>query len=374
MSFSLVDWLSDLKERRVFRVAAIYAAIAWAVVEVSDVVVPATGMPDWVITTVVILAMLGFPVVVILAWVFDVGKDGIVRTKPGSATGILAIVFSLSLLIVGTAGMVWLLKPGLESDQQKQETAQRAPAADNSVAVLPFENLSADPDNAYFADGLTDTLLHMLAGVRELKVAARTSSFAFKGEDRDIRDIAAAIGVSHVLEGSVQRDDKRIRVTAQLIRADDGYHVWSRNFDALLEDVFTIQDEIAGEVANELAASMLEKGEQLKPEGVDTSDLTAYELYLEARESRIAGGVEGLTRSIQLLQRAVLQDPGFLDAKTELALNLAAVKSFQPGPELDDAITLLGQTRKPLNGYRLAANASHTSAADIPEPRKGLSG
>jgi TolB-like protein/Tfp pilus assembly protein PilF len=354
LSFDFGDWLADLRRRQVFRVAAIYAAIAWGAVEVSDIVVPATGMPDWVLTTVVILAMLGFPVAVVLAWVFDVGKDGIVRAEPGSATGILTIVFSLALLFVGTAGMVWLLKPGLESGPTGPETVQRSAAAPNSVAVLPFENLSADPDNAYFVDGLTDTLLHMLAGVEKLKVAARTSSFAFRGQDRDIRDIADAIGVSHVLEGSVQRDEDRIRVTAQLIRADDGYHVWSRNFDAQLEDIFTIQDEIAGEVAGELVASMLAPGERPRPEGVDTTNVAAYDLYLQAMENRQVGGIEAMTESILLLRRAVVLDSDFQDARTELALHLAALNTFQAGPELEEAVVLLDQV--------LVADPEHVKA------------
>ena len=352
MSFDFSDWISDLRRRQVFRVAAIYAAVVWAAVEVADVVVPAFGLPDWVLTAVVILAILGFPVAVVLAWIFDVGKDGIVRTKPGSATGIVTILLSVSLLVLCTAGMVWLLAPGLEEGDAKPLRVSEAAA--NSVAVLPFENLSANPDNEYFSDGLTDTLLHMLASVEQLEVAARTSSFAFKNQGRDIREIAAAIGVAYVLEGSVQRVADRIRVTAQLIRADDGYRVWSKSFDDVIEDVFAIQDDIAGEVASKLAASIPASGTRLRPEGVDTSNFEAYDLFLQARENRHRASIEKMTQSIQLLQRAVVLDPDFLDAKAELALNLAALKSFQPGPELQDAVALLEQV--------LATDPEHAKA------------
>jgi TolB-like protein len=352
VSFDLSKWLSDLRRRHVFRAAAIYAAVAWAVVQVADVVVPATGMPDWVLTAIVILAILGFPVVMVLSWLFDVGKGSIVRTRPGSASGILTIVFSVASLAIGTTGIVLLLKPGLNDDSTGVTT--RPNAADNSLAVLPFDNLSPDPDNEYFSDGLTDTLLHTLAGVQELKVAARTSSFAFKGQERDIREIAQTIGVSHVLEGSVQRSNDRIRVTAQLVRANDGYRVWSRSFDDVVEDIFSIQDEIAREVANQLAASLLETGTKLQPDGISTENLEAYDLYLRAREVQHRTSVEGLTQSIQLLQQALIKDPDFLDAKVELAFRHAGMGNFEPGDELDDAVALLEQV--------LAMDPNHSKA------------
>ena len=186
--------------------------------------------------------------------------------------------------------------------------------------MLPFVNMSGNSENEYFSDGLTETLLHMLAQVPELRVAARTSSFAFKGQDKDIREIALALRVAHVLEGSVQRAGDRVRITAQLIRANDGFHVWSENYDRTLDDIFGIQDEIATKVGNSLSDSLL--GARDKDiEGVATKDVSAYDLYLQALAELAKGSYGSLQAAEGLLKDALSKDPEFLDAKTELARN-----------------------------------------------------
>ena len=190
-----------------------------------------------------------------------------------------------------------------------------------SVAVLPFVNMSNDKDNEYFSDGLTETLLHMLAQIPGLKVAARTSSFAFKGQNMDIREIADALQVAHILEGSVQQAGNRVRITAQLIRASDGYHVWSENFDRNSDDIFGIQDEIASKVGSALSASLLGTGGDTVVAGVGTDNPDAYDLYLQALKHRATFSYGGLEASEQLLKGALTIDPDFLDAKTELANN-----------------------------------------------------
>ncbi|MDA1063385.1 MAG: hypothetical protein O2907_03435 [Proteobacteria bacterium] len=194
-------------------------------------------------------------------------------------------------------------------------------ANEASVAVLPFVNMSNDSDNEYFSDGLTETLLHMLARVPGLKVAARTSSFAFKGQDKTIGEIARALGVAHVLEGSVQRVGDRVRITAQLIRADDGFHVWSENYDRTLDDIFGIQDEIAEKVGGALSVSLLGTPAKADITGVATSDPDAYDLYLQAINERDTYSFGGLKAAEGLLKGALTVDAEFLDAKTELANN-----------------------------------------------------
>ena len=179
--------------------------------------------------------------------------------------------------------------------------------------------MSGSEENEYFSDGLTETLLHMLAQVPELKVAARTSSFAFKGRHQDIRAIADALDVAHVLEGSVQRAGDRVRITAQLIRASDGYHIWSNQFDRSLTDIFVIQDEIANEVGNALAASLLGDDEEIAIISIGTENISAYEMYLEALTHKATGSYGSLTDAIDLLKGALGRDPEFHDAKLLLA-------------------------------------------------------
>jgi TolB-like protein/tetratricopeptide (TPR) repeat protein len=181
--------------------------------------------------------------------------------------------------------------------------------------------MSNDKDNEYFSDGLTETLLHMLAQIPDLRVAARTSSFAFKGRNLTVQEIARALDVAHVLEGSVQRDGDRVRITAQLIRASDGFHVWSEVYDRTLDDIFGIQDEIATIVGGSLSASLLGIEGDQKVAGIQTTNPDAYDLYLQARKERATYSYTGLQAAEDLLKGALLIDPAFLDAKTELATN-----------------------------------------------------
>ncbi|MBW2736873.1 MAG: tetratricopeptide repeat protein, partial [Deltaproteobacteria bacterium] len=190
-----------------------------------------------------------------------------------------------------------------------------------SVAVLPFVNMSDDESNEYFSDGLTETLLHMLAQIPELKVAARTSSFAFKGQNTSIKEIAQALDVAHILEGSVQRVGDRVRITAQLIRAADGFHVWSSSYDRTLDDIFGIQDEIAEKVGTSLSESLLGKPKDEMFAGITTTNSDAYDLYLQALKERATFSYGGLQAAERLLKGALTIDPDFMDAKSELAVN-----------------------------------------------------
>jgi TolB-like protein/Flp pilus assembly protein TadD len=181
--------------------------------------------------------------------------------------------------------------------------------------------MSGDPDNEYFSDGLSETLLHMLAQIPELKVSARTSSFAFKGKDQDIRAIAAALGVAHVLEGSVQRAGGQVRITAQLIRAEDGFHVWSENYDRTLQDIFGIQDEIAQRVSTNLTRSLLDPDVGVEIQGIGTDSVEAYDLYLRAVAEQNHASYESIRTSEGLLKDAIAADQDFHSAKTQLVSN-----------------------------------------------------
>ncbi|MDH3620695.1 MAG: tetratricopeptide repeat protein [Gammaproteobacteria bacterium] len=314
--------LAELRRRNVIRVAAGYLVVGWLLTEVLTTILPEIGAPGWTSRAVILIFAFGFIPAVVLSWFFEITPDGIKREHEvdREQPGTNRVARRVDQVTIATA-IVLIIVIGLFSARY---TADDPSAIDlgisaTSIAVLPFDNMSGDKDNEYFSDGLTETILHMLAQVPDLQVAARTSSFAFKGQNMSIRDIAAALEVAHVLEGSVQRAGDQIRVTAQLIRASDGIHIWSKNFDRTFNDVFKIQDEIAMEVGSALSASLLGTDPQNRPASITTEDFDAYELYLQARKERATYSYAGLLAAEDLLKGALLIDPDFIEAKSELA-------------------------------------------------------
>jgi TolB-like protein/Tfp pilus assembly protein PilF len=314
--------ITELRRRNVFRVAAAYLVVGWLLTEVLTTILPELGAPDWTSRAVILIFVFGFIPAVVLAWFYEFGAHGLQRDhevdrddpenrrasrKLEQATIAMAVVL---IILVGLFSARYTADVDTEID---------ASISGTSVAVLPFVNMSDDADNEYFSDGLTETLLHMLAQMPDLKVAARTSSFAFKGDNRSIQEIARALEVAHVLEGSVQRAGDRVRITAQLIRASDGFHIWSEVYDRTLDDIFAIQDEIAGKVGSALSASLLGDAAEPQLAGVTTADPDAYDLYLQARKARAKYSYGGLQEAEDLLKGALLIDPEFTDAKIELA-------------------------------------------------------
>ncbi len=314
--------VAELKRRNVVRVAAAYLVVGWLLTEVLTTILPTLGAPEWAARSVILIFVFGFIPAVVFSWFYELTPEGIKREEdvvrddknPGGTIRKLDYVTVTGVVIL-------IVFVGLFSAQQTGDDSvpTEVEVSDASVAVLPFENMSNDKDNEYFSDGLTETLLHMLAQVPELKVAARTSSFAFKGQNINIREIATALGVAHVLEGSVQRQGDRVRITAQLIRASDGFHVWSESYDRTLDDIFGIQDEIAKRVGDALSASLLGVDGERQLAGVQTTNPDAYDLYMQARKARQTFSYGGLRAAEDLLKGALLIDPDFLDAKTELA-------------------------------------------------------
>lgn len=309
--------LAELKRRRVFRVAALYGVVAWIIAEVSSVVFPVLLLPEWTVTFIVVLLMLGFPVAMVLAWAFDIGPQGIERTPPvaaaaGSTRRSHAWLVYGGLLVLAMAALGWLLWARLMPPQL---------ASYESVAVMPFANLSGDPANDYFSDGMAEELLNLLAQVPGLQVAARTSSFAYRDQNVDVREIGRALGVDAVLEGSVRRSGERVRITAQLIDTSTGYHLWSQNYDRQMADIFSVQDEISSEIVMALTGTL---GTRQAPEGLPvrtapTDSVEAYTLYLQARHQWKRRGAEPVRRSIALLEEALELDPEFARAWAGLA-------------------------------------------------------
>ena len=314
--------VAELRQRNVFRVAAAYLVVGWLLTEVLTTILPTLGAPDWVSRAVILIFAFGFIPAVVLSWFYELTPEGIkheheiVRDEStASHTSKKLEYATVSAVVVGIIFIAFFSAQTANDDQPTAAAVNNA-----SVAVLPFVNMSDSQENEYFSDGLTETLLHMLAQIPELKVAARTSSFAFKNQNRSVVEIAQLLGVAHILEGSVQRSGDRVRITAQLIRADDGFHVWSETYDRTLDDIFGIQDEIAEKVGGALSASLLGTTNDVLIAGVTTESSDAYDLYLMALNERSTFSYGGLRAAEDLLKGALTIDPDFIDAKTELAI------------------------------------------------------
>ncbi|MEM9055901.1 MAG: tetratricopeptide repeat protein [Pseudomonadota bacterium] len=326
--------LTELRRRNVFRVTAAYLVVGWLLTEVLTTILPTLGAPDWTGRAVILVFALGFVPAVMLSWVYQLTPDGIRRDRDVKDSHARPRISKVLDYVVIASVVALVLALGVIGSRQDEALLALAPAADAaSVAVLPFQDMSPDQDHEYLADGLTETLLHMLAQVPDLQVAARTSCFAFKGKNMDISVIAKALRVAHVLEGSIQRSGDKVRVTAQLIRAEDGFHVFSSTFDRQIDDIFAIQDEIAVQVREELSASILGAPAvavaNAEGDGAGTLDAEAYQLYLQAVSQSSSRSVRGLQAAERLLTGALAIDPGYLDAKTELATNY--LRRFEAG-------------------------------------------
>jgi len=341
--------IAELKRRKVIRVAVVYAATAFAVLQGADIMLPRMGVPDWGMNLVVALTVLGFPIALVLAWALELTPEGL-RVTPTAAPEesadsastpallgkrTLAVAAGLLLLGIGL-GAGWFLRPAeapMDSAATAAQPAAKAPetqieslpqngpgseltvAPARGVGVLPFANLSPDPDNAFFASGVHEEVLTRLSLIPELRVISRTSMEKIAGDGLEVSEIGRRLGVSHVLEGSVRRSGDRVRVTVQLIEAATDQHIWADNFDRTLDDTFTIQSDIALAIAAQLEASL---NPQLRAsiEARPTDNPAAYDLYLRAREeSQVWRGAEGFRSMIELLEPAVELDPDFVAAK-----------------------------------------------------------
>ena len=305
---------AELKRRKVFRVAAAYLVVAWVVVEVASTVAPNLNLPEWTPRMVTLLVMLGFPLALVLAWIFDVTPEGVKVTEgAGGNRGFYAVAATIAV-----AAIAWFFY----SANPEQETALPDATEGPSIAVLPFVNMSEDAGNEYFADGISEELLNILAGIDGLKVASRTSAFSFKDSNTPIPEIAALLGVRHVLEGSVRKQGNRVRITAQLIEAGEDAHLWSESYDRNLDDIFKVQEEIAQAITLALEDVL---GARRVTVQASTGDLEAYERFLSGR-ARFHQRQE-LDEAIADLEYATQHDPGFGEAW----IYLGAANHVAPG-------------------------------------------
>ncbi|MCH9026650.1 MAG: hypothetical protein IIA05_05980 [Proteobacteria bacterium] len=339
----------ELKRRNVFRVAAAYAVVAWLLIEVTATTFPIIKLPDWSVTLVTAFIFIGFPLALILAWAFEITPEGIKREKDVDrsqsithVTGrnidyiiIAALVLALGFFafdkfVLGPSRDAELVQATTQAVTELSTEIEKSEIPDTSIAVLPFVNMSSDFEQGYFSDGISEELLNVLVHVNGLRVASRTSSFAFRGENKKLAEIADVLKVTYVLEGSVRKAGNRVRITAQLIEAASDRHLWSEIYDRDLTDIFAVQEEIANAIVAALRDSL--KIEMVSEISVlaATTNMNAYDSYLEARELFIAR--TDLERSIALFEQAVALDAEFARAWE----GLAAIYSVAPSWGITD--------------------------------------
>jgi TolB-like protein/Flp pilus assembly protein TadD len=295
-------FFEEVQRRKVYRVAAAYIIAAGFIIQIASAVFPAWELPNWTFRLVVVLLLIGFPISLILAWAYDVTPQGI-RATPSSAPGghrrrNLIMLIATGVIVSAAAG--FFLLPRAVAHKM-----------DKSIAVLPFENLSDDKENAYFADGIQDDVLTNLSKIGDLKVISRTSVMSYRGHAPNVRDIGKALGVSAILEGSVRREGNRVRVNVQLIDATTDEHLWANNYDRDLTDVFAIQTDLAHEIANALQAK-LSPAEKAQMARKPTENGEAYLAFVQAHNLQTAyEDIDKLKQGEQLYERAVELDPKF---------------------------------------------------------------
>ena len=379
--------LTELNRRKVLRTLGAYAVAVFVVLQLMDAAVEPLRLPDWLPTLLVIVLILGFPLVFILAWHFDVTPDGVKKAQTVSILTRTQNALLYSMMMLGVFGLGYgfygyysnVFTDGGPGELQTLASQQREfVAPENSIAVLPFADLSEDSSQGYFSDGIAEEILNVLAKVNGLHVAARTSSFAFRKPDKDIREIGRLLNVGTILEGSIRKSGDRIRLTAQLINVEDGYHIWSNSYDRKLDDVFAIQDEVASAIATALVDSFA--GLQQKPAS-RTRDLAAFEAYRTGRLHWWRRSPDELHQAITLFAKALEHDPAFAPAYAAMAdswlllsmygnlTNLKATERAMPmiekaleiDPESAEAFAALGLARMQIGQKDAAESALRQS-------------
>jgi len=344
-----MSFWKELSRRNVVKVGIAYAVAAWLIIHPVDIIFPILHLPEWSITLVTAFLIILFPLVLIFSWVYEVTPKGLKRTKdvPLSKSTTHLTGRKLNYIIIGllVLAVALLIFDNFYRGRRTVETKQvpvvgEVETAKKTIAVLPFENLSSDPEQAYFVDGLSEELLNTLTQIPDLLVTARTSSFSFKDSDKTVQEIASVLGVENILEGSVRKAGNALRITAQLVRAVDGFHLWSKTYDRELKDIFVVQEDIASAVATELKAT-LGIGKSFKQLG-GTENVEAYDFYLVAKGQMIEANLTSLNLALGSINNAILLDPKFALAwtlKSEIHSGLSVLgPSKQASVDQDEAL------------------------------------
>ena len=358
-----MSFLAELKRRNVIRMAGLYLVGAWLMVQVAETVLPAFDVPAWVLRAIIVVLALAFVPALVFSWVFELTPDGLKRdaeVAPGQSIAPQTARRMDRLIVFGLLGVValvaadrfWPLSEksdkGSESFSGRERGSESvsgpadsaiafvlapesdsdpvSPVSSNSIAVLPFVNMSSDKEQEYFSDGLSEELLNQLGQIPQLRVIARTSSFSFKGKEVDVATIAKVLDVAHVLEGSVRKSGNRLRITAQLIRTADSSHLWSQTYDREMADVFDVQDEIAGEVVAALKVKLMPSQQLTNTQR--TSNAEAYEQYLLGARLQDAPGPAAVRGRVDAFQRAIALDPNYANAYAGLAFSEGTQADF----------------------------------------------
>jgi len=369
----------ELKRRNVFRVAIAYLIAGWVVLQVSELVLETIEAPAWVLKVFLLLFALGMPIVLLFSWAYELTPEGIKREEDvdrstsvtpetGKKLNQITIAMIVTLLAVIAVDRLYFASP---TQAPAKTTETESSTAEKSIAVLAFEDLSPEGDQEYFADGLSEELLNVLAQIPDLQVAGRTSSFAFKDQNKDLREIGEILNVAHILEGSVRKAGGRIRVTAQLINAESGFHLFSQTYDRDLVDVFAVQDEIAAAISEALRTKLVGSETQQIAE----TSMAAYDLYLIARQKLYLRNKEEMEEALLLLDEAIEIDNNYAPALAQKALALILLSdgggSYGNIPEAEAALQARALIDKALALDPGLAEAHAVSALTMESERSG---
>ncbi len=361
---------AELKRRNVVKVAVAYAIVGWILIEISATVFPIVQLPEWTVTFVTMLVLLGFPVALILSWAYEMTPDGLKRehevVRSESITHVTRRKLDFAIIALMAVGIAFLVfdnyvlvdDPELataESETQPMPASGSAEVeTEKSIAVLAFVNMSGDPEQEYFSDGIAEEILNGLVQVPDLRVAARTSAFSFKGQNIDIRQVGETLSVNYVLEGSVRKAGDRLRITAQLISVEDGYHLWSETFDRQIDDIFAIQEEIARAVVDSLEVTLgIANQTTLVQPG--TTDTEAYNWFLRGNYYIGQQSSGAFEKAIESYSKAIEIDPGFAGGHGGLAYGLAYASVFYPYSQVAERVRAAYRRALEIDEYQTQA-------------------
>ena len=353
--------IAELKRRKVFKVGAAYLVAGWLLIQVAATVAPQLNLPEWAPRLITLVVLLGFPIVLVMAWVFDMTAEGLRADTSGA--GSKPMFVAAALLAALALGWYFHRQSPSQTVAMTATVATMPAVAEKSIAVMPFLNMSAEKEQDYFSDGMTEEILNALAKVPKLEVTARTSVFSLKGQNHDVRELGKLLGVAYLLEGSVRKAGDEVRITAQLIRTDNGFHLWSETYDRKLENVFALQAELAGAIAQALQLPLGMGGSDgLVSER--TADAQAYAMFLQARSAYRARG-DGVKQSIELYRAALKRDPKFAPAWAGLASSLAVLPWYVGEAEKADTPQFMREAEQ-------AAAQALALAPDLPQAHTAL--
>ncbi|MDH4048853.1 MAG: hypothetical protein OEW68_13120 [Gammaproteobacteria bacterium] len=326
---------SELNRRNVIRVGIAYAVASWVLLQIVDVITPILELPAWAPKLIFVILAIGLVPALVFAWAFEMTPEGLKKESEVDRSGSIThstgrkLNFVIIAFLVAAVGLLLIERQMNRAPDSAAEAVAALSDSEKSIAVLPFVNMSSDTEQEFFSDGITEEILNSLASVKKLKVAGRTSSFAFKGQNQDLRRIGDALGVNHILEGSVRKAGDQVRITAQLIQVDNGFHIWSETYDRELTDVFAIQDEIANEILNQLKSRLL-NDEAVVAEAQRTAP-EVYELYLRAKQRMYTRVGTEIEIAVDELDKAIQLDPEYAPAFAQRGIATMLLSEQQYG-------------------------------------------